>query len=102
MRFGPKVALRNVDDLQSLAADKGYDDQEFRENLRGEGVRPLIKHREFKAYDHAHNARIDDELYHQRSMTKSVNSSIKRSYGLSLRSQSWYREFRGCRHCRCI
>ena len=94
MRIGPKVALRNIDDLQSLAADKGYDDQEFRENLRDEGVRPLIKHREFKAYDHAHNARIDDELYHQRSMTESVNSSINRSYGSSLRSHSWYRQFR--------
>jgi IS5 family transposase len=94
MRIGPKVALRNGDDLQSLAGDKGYDDQGFREKLRQNGVRPLIKHREFKAYDHAHNARIDDDLYHQRSMTESVNSSIKQSKGASLSSQSWYRQFR--------
>ncbi len=94
MKIGPKVALRNADELDSLAADKGYDDQTFRENLREEGVRPLIKHREFKAYDHAHNARIDDDRYHQRSLTESVNASIKRSYGSSLRSRSWYRQFR--------
>jgi len=57
-------------------------------------VRPLIKHREFKAYDLAHIARIDDQLDHQRSMIESVNSMIKRSYGASLRSQRWYRQFR--------
>ena len=50
-------------DLRSLAADKGYDDISFREELRAEGVRPLIKHRVFAPYDHAHNARIEDELY---------------------------------------
>ena len=33
MRIGPKVALRNVGDLRTLAADKGYDDMSFRENL---------------------------------------------------------------------
>jgi len=40
---GPQVALRNAGDLRSLAADKGYDDMSFRDKLRSEGVRPLIK-----------------------------------------------------------
>ena len=83
MQIGPKVALRNAGDLRSLAADKGYDDMSFREALRAVGVRPLIKHRVFAPYDHAHNARIDDERYHQRSLTESVNSSLKRSHGSS-------------------
>ena len=48
----------------------------------------------FAAYDHAHNARIDDELYHQRSTSESVNSLIKRSHGSAVRARDWYRQFR--------
>jgi len=94
MRIGPKVVLRNADDLRSLAGDKGYDDMSFREALRSRGVRPLIKHREFAAYDQAHNARIDDDRYHQRSLTETANSSIKRSYGSAVRARDWFRQFR--------
>ena len=58
------------------------------------GIRPLIKHRLHAAYDHAHNARIDDDLYGQRSMAETVFSSVKRSLGCALRARTWYREFR--------
>ncbi len=73
---------------------KGYDDMSFREALRAVGVRPLINHRVFAPYDHAHNARIDDERYHQRSMTETVNSSLKRSHGSAVRARDWFRQFR--------
>jgi IS5 family transposase len=66
----------------------------FRELLRSHGIRPLIKHRVFAAYDHAHNARIDDDLYHQRSLTETTNSSLKRSQGEALRARDWFRQFR--------
>ncbi len=56
-QLGWQVARRNAGDLASLAADKGYDWMDLREKLREEGVRPLIKHREFRPIDHAHNAR---------------------------------------------
>ena len=65
----------------SLATDKGYDSQPVREILREMGIRPLVKHRVFAPYDHARNARIENDLYNQRSMTETVNSSVKRSYG---------------------
>ena len=91
---GPQVALRNAGDLLSLAADKGYDNMSFREELRAKDVRPLIKHRVFAPHDHAHNARIRDELYNQRSICETVNSVIKRSYGGAVRARSWYRQFR--------
>ena len=58
------------------------------------GIRPLVKHRVFAPYDHAHNARIEDDLYNQRSMTETVNSSITRSDGSAVRAREWYREFR--------
>jgi IS5 family transposase len=89
-----QIARRNAGDLLSLAADKGYDKKALREALRDLDIRPLIKHRIFAAYDHAHNARIDDDRYNQRSMTETVNSAVKRSLGFAVRARSWYREFR--------
>lgn len=52
-----------------------------------------MKHRVIAPYDHAHNARIVDDLYNQHSMTETVNSSIKRSDGSAVRARKWYREF---------
>jgi IS5 family transposase len=89
-----QIARRNAGDLLSLAADKGYDKKALRDALRDLDIRPLIKHRIFAAYDHAHNARIDDDRYNQRSMTETVNSAVKRSLGFAVRARSWYREFR--------
>ena len=89
-----QIARRNAGDLRSLAADKGYDKQSLRESLRDLGIRPLIKHRIFAPYDHAHNARIDEQRYNQRSMTETVNSAVKRSLGFAVRARSWFREFR--------
>jgi IS5 family transposase len=89
-----QIARRNAGDLRSLAADKGYDKQALREALRELGIRPLIKHRIFAPYDHAHNARIDEQRYNQRSMTETVNSAVKRSLGFAVRARSWFREFR--------
>jgi len=68
-----QIVRRNADDLRSLAADKGYDKQSLCEGLRELGIRLLIKHRIFAPYDHAHNARIDDNRYNQRSVTETVN-----------------------------
>ncbi|WP_284009196.1 MULTISPECIES: IS5 family transposase [Haloarcula] len=91
---GWQVALRNAGDLASLAADKGYDWMDLRDKLREEGVRPLIKHREFRPIDHAHNARIDGPRYRQRAMCETVFSTIKRTLGDAVRARTWYGEFR--------
>ncbi|GAB7011513.1 hypothetical protein JCM31271_34560 [Halorubrum trueperi] len=63
---GRRVALRNTEKIESLAGDKGYDDQALRDALRSGGVRALLRQRPFAAYDQAHNARLDSELYGQR------------------------------------
>ena len=89
-----QLARRHAGELRVLTADKGYDCNWLREDLRELGIRPLIKHCLHKPYDHAHNARIDEELYGQRSMAETVFSSVKRSLGSALRAQTWYREFR--------
>lgn len=74
--------------------DKGYDKQSLREALRELGIRSLIKHRIFAPYDHAHDARIDEQRYNQRSMTEPVTSAVKRSLAFAVRAQLWFREFR--------
>lgn len=89
-----RLARRHAGELRILTADKGYDCNWLRENLRELDLRPLIKHCINAPYDHAHNARIDDDLYGQRSMAETVFSSVKRSLGVALRARSWYREFR--------
>ncbi|ELY60980.1 IS5 family transposase [Natronococcus jeotgali] len=93
-QLGWQLARRNAGELHSLTADKGYDWQQLRDKLREEDVRPLIKHREFRPIDHAHNARIDGTLYGQRALSETVFSVIKRTLGDAVRARSWYREFR--------
>ncbi|QKY16852.1 IS5 family transposase [Halorubrum sp. CBA1229] len=93
-QIGWQLALRNAGEIASLAADKGYDWQRLREKLREEGVRPLIKHREFRPVDCAHNARIDGSLHNQRALSETVFSTIKRTLGHAVRARAWYREFR--------
>ncbi|SEP24869.1 Transposase DDE domain-containing protein [Halogranum amylolyticum] len=89
-----QVARVPAGDLRSLAADRGYDAKAFREELREKGVRPLIKHRIMNPLDHAHNARMDSDRYHQRSMSETAFSSIKRTLGAAVRARSWWLEFR--------
>jgi len=89
-----QLARRYGGELRTLAADKGYDSQPSRETPREMGIRPLVKHRVFAPYNHAHNARSCDDLCNQRSMTETVNSSVKRSYGSAVQTREWYREFR--------
>lgn len=93
-QIGWQLALRNAGEIASLAADKGYDWQQLRDKLREEGMRPLIKHREFRPIDCAHNARIDGSLYSQRALSETVFSTIKRTLGHAVRARAWYREFR--------
>ncbi len=71
-------------DLRILAADRGYDAKSFRNELRENGIRPLIKHRIYSSLDRTHNARMDSDRYHQRTMSETLFSST------SARSaQSW-------------
>lgn len=93
-QLGMQVARRNAGDLDILIGDKGYDWQALREFLRENDVRPVIKHREFTSLDKAHNARMDADLYGQRAMAETVNSTIKQRYGSDVTATTWYGEFR--------
>ncbi|EMA43813.1 transposase IS4 family protein, partial [Halococcus saccharolyticus DSM 5350] len=65
-----------------------YDAKAFRDELRKNGIRPLIKHRIMNPLDHAHNAPMDRDRYNRRSMSESVFSDIKRTHGCTERAEA--------------
>jgi len=93
-QIGEQVLTRNLDQIETITADKGYDWDELRHKLTEAGVRPVIKHREFSSLDAAHNARLDDETYHRRSVVESVIRSLKQRFGDTLRARTWFGQFR--------
>jgi len=62
--------------------------------LRKNGVRAVINHREFDSLDRAHNARLDDDLYHRRSVVETAFRILKQRYSDRLTRHCWYRQFR--------
>nr|WP_206335655.1 IS5 family transposase [Natronolimnobius sp. AArcel1] len=90
----PSLINRNASEIEVLLGDKGYDDQQIRRMARENGVRPLIKHREFSSLQKAWNARLETELCGQQSQSETVNSRLKRKYVAFVRSRRWWKQFR--------
>jgi len=93
-RIAQSLIKRNTDEVTILLGDKGYGDQNIRKLAREEGVRPLIKHREFSSLHKTWNPRQDADLYGQRSQNETVNSRLKRKYGAFDHSRHWWKQFR--------
>jgi IS5 family transposase len=93
-QIGEQVLERNLDRIGTITADKGYDWDELRRKLREKGVRPVIKHREFSSLDAAHNARLDDDTYHRRSVVESAIRSLKQRFGDTVRARIWFGQYR--------
>ena len=94
LRTSPRLTKRDLERFHTLIADKGYDDRAHRQRLRSWKKHPLIKHRELEPYDRGANARMDQKLYHRRSLVETVISVLKRKYGSEVRSRVWWRQFR--------
>jgi IS5 family transposase len=92
--IGLQVFQRNAGDLRELLADKMYSWRDLREKYRNEATRPVIKHCEQSSLQKAHNARIDDDLYNQRSMSGTVFSMLKADDGESLHTRTRHGQFR--------
>ena len=75
--------------LKILCGDMGYDDSKVRKALRSRGIRPLIPYRIFKEKHRYWNSLMSKNLYHKRSLSETVNSSIKRKYTDTLYSKHW-------------
>ena len=93
-QIAPSLIKRNTGEVVIPLGDKGYDDQKVRALARETGVRPLIKYREFSSLHKVWNARLDADLYGQRSRNETVNSRLKRKYGAFVRSRHWWKQFR--------
>jgi len=93
-QVGRQVLMRNLNRLQTVTADKGYDWDNLRKELWEADVRPVFKHWEFSPFDMAHNARHDDDVYHQRSVVEAVFFALKQRYGDTLRARTWFGQFR--------
>jgi len=90
---GLQVYRRNAEDLQAFLADANYSWSDLREECRAGATRPVIKHKEHNGLKKAHNARLDDDVYHQRTMSETAFSLLKDD-GEKLRSRSWHGQFR--------
>jgi IS5 family transposase len=88
------VLTRNLGKLSAVAADKGYDWEQIRTRLRAEAVTPLIPQRDPEFRDWARNLLIRDRAYHQRSNAESVFFGLRRRYGDTLWSRTWFGQFR--------
>lgn len=90
---GLQVYRRNAEDLQAFLADANYSWSDLREECRAGPTRPVIKHKEHNGLKKAHNARLDDDVYHQRTMSETAFSLLKDD-GEKLRSRNWHGQFR--------
>lgn len=54
----------------------------------------MIKHREFSSLDAVHNARINDDIYHRRSVIEPVFASLRRRFDDTIRARTWFGQFR--------
>lgn len=80
--------------LRTLCGDMGYDDKKVRNTLKGRKIRPLIPHREFMNKQKYWNSLMNKKLYNKRSISETVNSSIKRKYTDTLYSKNWRSQFK--------
>uniref|UniRef100_A0A7D5GKJ5 IS5 family transposase n=1 Tax=Natrinema halophilum TaxID=1699371 RepID=A0A7D5GKJ5_9EURY len=62
-KIAPSLSKRNSGEVAIFLGDKGYDDQKIHALAHEDGVRPLIKHREFSSLHKARNARLDADSY---------------------------------------
>lgn len=92
--IGKQVLTRNVSQLHTITAEKGYDWDTLRYRLRDVDIRPVIRHREFTPLDAAHNARQDDETYPQRSTVETIFFALKQRKSDTLRARTRYGQFR--------
>jgi IS5 family transposase len=93
-QIAPQVVTRNAGVIDVLLGDKGYDDHTLRSLARDNGVRPLIKHREFTPLHEAWNARLDTNLYNRRNANETVNAALKRKFGGFVYSRVWWKQIR--------
>lgn len=93
-QVGRQLLARNLDQVSTITADKGYDSAPLRRFLAAHGVEPVIKHREFTPLDRAQNQLHDEAIYHQRTASETGFRVLKQRFGDRLWARNWYGQFR--------
>ncbi|WP_233565439.1 IS5 family transposase [Halorubrum sp. Atlit-26R] len=93
-KTGPQVVRRNADDLQSVAADNGFQDWHTEYEIAAYDVEYLVHYRGSSAKAATNNALNRANGYSQRWMAETSYSTTKRSLGDAVRALGWYRQFR--------
>ncbi|SIS21084.1 IS5 family transposase [Natronorubrum thiooxidans] len=93
-KTGPQVVRRNADDLQSVAADNGFQDWHTEHEISALDVEYLVHYRGSSLNAAMNNALIRAKRYSQRWMAETSYSTTKRSLGDAVRALGWYRQFR--------
>ncbi|MCU4744826.1 IS5 family transposase [Natronoglomus mannanivorans] len=93
-KTGPQVVRRNADDLQSVAADNGFQDWHTEYEISALDVEYLVHYRGSSLNAAMNNALIRAKGYSQRWMAETSYSTTKRSLGDAVRALGWYRQFR--------
>ena len=93
-KTGPQVVRRNADDLQSVAADNGFQDWHTEYEIAAHDIDYLVHYRGSSANPAAKNALNRAKSYSQRWIAETSYSTTKRSLGDVVRALGWYRHFR--------
>ena len=83
-----------ADDLQSVAADNGFQDWHTEYEIAAHDVEYLVHHRGSSPKAAANDALNRSKGYSQRWMAETSYSTLKRSLGDAVRTLGWYRQFR--------
>jgi IS5 family transposase len=93
-KTGPQVVRVSADDLQSVAADNGFQDWHTEHEIAAHDIDYLVHYRGSSANAAAKNALNRMKGYSQRWMAETPYSTTKRSLGDAVRALGWYRQFR--------
>lgn len=89
-----QVLKRNLDKLSTITVDKGYDWWLLSNILRLEGVKTLIRRREFGWKGIAENVLMDDRMQYQRSDVEATFFELRQRFGGTIRARTWFGQFR--------
>ena len=78
-----QLLTRHLDERSVLTTDKDHEWELLRRKLRSDGVKPVIKYREFSWHGGPNNVLLDETAPHQRS---TIESTVSRSGENAVRS----------------
>ena len=91
-QIAPPLLKRNLQRMDRLYADRGYDDMKLRRLCMVNDCLPLILFRE-GVRGHELNDSFKEMGYHRRSTIEGVIHGIKSKYGSYFTSRTWHRRF---------